>query len=228
MARYESLLVHLAFGTTSAARSTEFAINLDPRIMSLLRRWSVQSHRRIILSRRDALRSVARIRDHQRRRETSAMMKTQVDSKRERNSRFPRIDRSIFKAHANARLRTVGYHSRSYPWIHDVPGRPLFPRVLQQPSRRGLIRMRRASPRRGFISNAVMTQPVMARDSFLGSHCVVERRGLRRFIGAVEETPHRTATFHPASAYAQENHRKTGISSRSVCLRFSSECFLDT
>jgi len=52
VARYESSLVHLAFGTTSAARSTEFAINLDPRIISLKRTIVLasrrQSHRRII------------------------------------------------------------------------------------------------------------------------------------------------------------------------------------
>lgn len=73
-----------------------------------------------------------------------------------------------------------------------------WPRVSDGPD---LICMRRAWPRRGFLSNAVMTYPVVAWNSFL----IVSSNGRESraswFIDDVREIPHPDLPFSRISAY---------------------------
>lgn len=100
-----------------------------------------------------------------------------ADSRRERNSpAFPRIDRSagrsIFNVHVNARLRAARTDSRDriLAYVTCRVGR-FFCRFCNSRVREsgGSHSYAACVAAKGLISNAVMTYPVMARDSFLGS-----------------------------------------------------------
>lgn len=83
------------------------------------------------------------------------------------------------------------------------------PRVPDGPD---LIRMRRAWPRRGFLSNAVMTYPVVARNSFLIVSSSGRESRASWFIDGIREIPHPDLLFSRVSAYKRSrkssNHLK--------------------